>query len=108
MGSRVEDFIKVGHVQNNTHGSFSRADGTIRPFSDPTKCLYHKMNGYTVNEKPYISTCFDHNRYMWIRRDSGAIMSANRWTSTPHCLSIPDPTNTRKKQQVTLQPCDDN
>ena len=58
-----------------------RADGTIRPFSDPTKCLYHKMNGYTLNEKPYISTCFDHNRYRWIRRDSGAIMSENRWTT---------------------------
>ena len=57
---------------------------------------------------PNISTCSDHNRYRWIKRDSGAIMSENRYTTTPHCLSIPDPTNIKLKQQVVLAPCDDS
>ena len=83
-----------------------RKDGTIRPLSDKSKCLYHKMNGFTENEKIYMSDCFDHSRYRWVYNEtSGMVMNENRHTTTPHCWTIPNVEVTEAKQQMYLSPC---
>lgn len=91
-----------------------RDDGTIRPFSDSNQCFYHKLNGYTTDEANgvyeliYIGDCVVHNRYRWYYTEQKQLMSQNRWTSTPHCITIPDADTLNKKQQLYLGPCDDN
>ena len=49
----------------------------------------------------------DHSRYRWIISESGNVMNENRYTTTPHCLEIPDKDNPRSKQQIFLSPCDE-
>ena len=63
-------------------------------------------NGFTSQEKIYISDCHDHNRYQWIfDEESGLIMNSNRIDTEPHCWKIPNVMATRSKQQVFLAPC---
>merc|ERR1711879_1009771 len=94
-------------------GSFAnspvRSDNTIRPYYDQTKCLYHKMNGFTENEKIYVSDCHDHDRFRWdYDQATGLITNWNRKWIVAHCIEIPDHQNARKKQQLFLAPCDAN
>jgi hypothetical protein len=89
------------------NGNILQSDKTLRPYGYPDKCLYHKMNGYTSNELVYTWDCVNHSRYRWIISESGNVMNENRYTSTPHCLEIPDKDNPRSKQQIFLSPCDE-
>ena len=83
-----------------------RMDGTIRPLADQTKCFYHKMNGFSHQEKIYISKCYDHSRYQWVfDKESGLIMNSNRIDTEPHCWKIPNVKATKSKQQIFLAPC---
>jgi trypsin len=91
-----------------------REDGSIRPYSDPTQCWYHKMNGYTTDEAAgqhelvYTGDCVSHSRYRWFFEENGLIMNQNRYDTTPHCITIPDVDAFKKKQQPYLGPCDAN
>jgi hypothetical protein len=84
-----------------------RSDNTIRPFYDQTKCFFHKMNGFTLNELIYIGDCVNHDRYRWdYNETSGQLTNWNRKWIVPHCIEIPDHQNAKKKQQLFLAPCD--
>merc|ERR1712048_532432 len=95
-------------ISINFSNSPIRDDNTIRPFADETKCFYHKMNGFTFEEKIYVSDCVSHDRYRWSYDDvTGQIMNWNRKWIVPHCMTIPEPEVTKKKQQLHLAPCED-
>ena len=84
-----------------------REDQTIRPLSDQNKCFYHKVNGFTVNEKVYVGSCVNHDRYRWDFTQNGQIINWNRKWLIPHCITIPDYTNSKKFQQLFLSPCEE-
>lgn len=101
-------FTDFSNLERRTD-TFVQPDNTIRPFSDKSKCFYHKVNGFTENEKIYVSDCVDHDRYRWnFDVESGKIINWNRKWIIPHCITIPEYTNSAKKQQLFLAPCEDD
>ena len=67
------------------------------------------MNGYTPNEKIYVSDCVNHDRYRWdYKSESGHIINWNRKWIKEYCITIPEPSVTKKKQQLHLAPCEEN
>ena len=67
------------------------------------------MNGFTENERIYVGDCYDHDRFRWTYySETGLIENWNRNWIEPHCIAIPKPYQSVKKQQLYLAPCDKN
>ena len=103
----TETDTSYSHAPTHFTNNLIQADNTIRPFSSKNKCFYHKLNGFTENEKIYVGDCVDHDRYRWdYDEESGQIVNWNRKWLIPYCLTIPDHELTNKKQQLFLAPCE--
>ena len=104
-----ENCVKIDqrYILKDANWSLSmvREDNTIRPFRE-NLCFYHKMNGFTENELIFMGECRDHDRYKWsFDNSTGLIENFNRRWIVPHCITIPDHSNSRQKQALTLQKC---
>ena len=56
----------------------------------------------------YVGDCVAHDRYRWdYDASTGHVTNWNRKWIVPHCITIPDATVSKAKQQLYLAPCEE-